>query len=428
MPFTTENLEAMLRRAPVPRPPNDLKAKLLRDARRGDLRPATDLHRGGGAGLWSSMEAGWRRWLLLLVPTGIAAALATVAVVQRDQIREIRAELQQSATKPSPAAASGPGAEAAGAVAAASDLTDERRDIVRLRELLARLEVDAATLARLETENAQLKASMAAARASMAPEFKELEGTRDRADSIRCVNNLKNMGLAVRVYATDNGDEFPPDMVSMKNELSTPKILVCPADTGRTPAESWESYSAANLSYEFLSPGPGKWEFEPTRVLFRCPIHGHVGMCDGSVQMRVAKDHPEWLVARNGALYLEGRQEPTAQPAAGNPPASVVPQRIPLAGEASGSAVSPHRMSVELARRYGLLVTPDGAAGAGIGAAPASPTDAQGNPITVRVPLVDAEGSVNFIEVNDAGLFVPDPGSVLEEPTDTVIEVEEPQP
>ena len=330
MPLTTENLEAMLRRAPVPRPPNDLKAKLLRDARRGDLRPATDLGSGGRAGLWNSMEAGWRRWLLLLVPTGIAAALATVAVVQRDQIREIRAELQQSASKPSPAAASAPGAEAAGAVAAASELPDERRDIVRLRELLARLEADAATLERLETENAQLKASMAAARASMAPEFRELEGTRERADSIRCVNNLKMMGIAVRVYATDNSDEFPPDMVSMKDFSLTPKNLVCPADTGRTPAESWESYSAANLSYEFLSPGPGKFEFEPTRVLFRCPIHGHIGMCDGSVQMRVAKDHPEWLVTRNGALYLEGRPEPTARPAAGNPPASVVPQEVPV--------------------------------------------------------------------------------------------------
>jgi hypothetical protein len=423
MPFTTENLEAMLRRAPVPRPPNDLKAKLLRDARRGDLRPAADLGWGGRAWLWTGMEAGWRRWLLLLVPTGIAAALATVAVVQRDEIREMRSELQQSAAKPSPAAALGQGAEATGAVAAASDLTDERRDIIRLRELLARLEADAATLARLETENAQLKASMAAARASMAPEFKELEGTRERADSIRCVNNLKMMGIAVRVYATDNGDEFPPNMVSMKDDLTTPKILVCPADTGRTPAESWESYSAANLSYEFLSPGPGKHEFEPTRVLFRCPIHGHIGMCDGSVQMAFAKDHPERLVTRNGALYMEVRPDPTPKPTTSSPPTSVVPQRVPLTGEASGSAVPPRVMSAELARRYGLLVTADGVAGAGIGAAPTSPTDEQGNPITVRVPLVDADG--NVLEVNDAGVLVPDQGVVLE---DTVVETEEPQP
>jgi hypothetical protein len=372
------------------------------------------------------MEAGWRRWLLLLVPTGFVAAMATVAVVQRDQIQEIRAELQQSAAKPSPAATLSQGTEAAGAVAAASELPDERRDIVRLRELLARLEADAAILLRLETENAQLKASMAAARASMAPEFRELEGTRERADSIRCVNNLKMMGIAVRVYATDNGDEFPPDMVSMKNELSTPKILVCPADTGRTPAESWESYSAANLSYEFLSPGPGKHEFEPSRVLSRCPIHGHVGMCDGSVQMRVAKDHPEWLVTRNGALYLEGRPEPTARPAAGNPPASVVPQRQPVAGTAEGSAVAPRGISVELARRYGLMIKTYDAAGAGIGAAPVSPTDAQGNPITVKIPVADAEG--NVIRFDDPGLFVPDPGAVPEEPMDTVIEVEEPRP
>jgi hypothetical protein len=40
-------------------------------------------------------------------------------------------------------------------------------------------------------------------------------------------------------------------------------------------------------------------------VLFRCPIHGHITLCDGSVQARVALEHPDWLVVRKGKLYLE---------------------------------------------------------------------------------------------------------------------------
>jgi len=61
-----------------------------------------------------------------------------------------------------------------------------------------------------------------------------------------CINNLNNIGLAHRIFATDNDDlfvfqvpianggtmEFTNDVAphyrALSNELSTPKILVCP--------------------------------------------------------------------------------------------------------------------------------------------------------------------------------------------------------
>ena len=87
-----------------------------------------------------------------------------------------------------------------------------------------------------------------------------------RGGRIKCVNNLKNVGLAFRIFATDNNDKFPgalltsnlTDLASinieqvygmLSNELSTPKILYCPADRERRPAQSFASYSAANVSY-----------------------------------------------------------------------------------------------------------------------------------------------------------------------------------
>ena len=30
-----------------------------------------------------------------------------------------------------------------------------------------------------------------------------------KADRIKCVNNLKNVGLSFRIFATDNGDRYP---------------------------------------------------------------------------------------------------------------------------------------------------------------------------------------------------------------------------
>ncbi len=78
-----------------------------------------------------------------------------------------------------------------------------------------------------------------------------------RAQRINCANNLKQVGLAFKTWALDNGDRFPmlvsssdggpyhqdrfsvspwggPYMYEvfmvMSNELSTPKVLICPSD------------------------------------------------------------------------------------------------------------------------------------------------------------------------------------------------------
>jgi hypothetical protein len=88
---------------------------------------------------------------------------------------------------------------------------------------------------------------------------------------IKCVNNLKNVGLAYRIYATDDNDRFPWEIPDQKgaihinylsdpteyirilsNELSTPKIVVCPQDD-RKEATNWINFSRTNISY-FISP------------------------------------------------------------------------------------------------------------------------------------------------------------------------------
>jgi type II secretory pathway pseudopilin PulG len=82
---------------------------------------------------------------------------------------------------------------------------------------------------------------------------------------IGCVSRLKDMGLSYRIFATDNHDLFPWQLITnappaktfddalrhylaISNELSTPKILVCPSDT-RKAAADWVSLSRTNLSY-----------------------------------------------------------------------------------------------------------------------------------------------------------------------------------
>src|SRR3982751_1192105 len=91
-----------------------------------------------------------------------------------------------------------------------------------------------------------------------------------KAQRIKCVNNLKNVGLAFRIFATDNGDRFPTEIQEseggasssaqlasgasnfvvfqvLSNELSTPKIIICPSDAGKIEATNW-GLDFANLS------------------------------------------------------------------------------------------------------------------------------------------------------------------------------------
>jgi len=74
----------------------------------------------------------------------------------------------------------------------------------------------------------------------------------------------------------------------------------------RQPAADASSFTAANCSYEYLAPVAP--ETEPQRILFRCPIHGNLGLIDGSVQTGVAKNHPNWIVQRDGKLFMEAPQ------------------------------------------------------------------------------------------------------------------------
>jgi prepilin-type N-terminal cleavage/methylation domain-containing protein len=97
-----------------------------------------------------------------------------------------------------------------------------------------------------------------------------------KAIRIYCVNNLKEIGLASRIWEGDNGNKFPMEISAtnadamkliatgkayvlwqmMSNELSTPIILHCRADTERVAATNFTTgFSDANISYFFNLDG-----------------------------------------------------------------------------------------------------------------------------------------------------------------------------
>jgi hypothetical protein len=100
-----------------------------------------------------------------------------------------------------------------------------------------------------------------------------------RTQTDQCVTNMKQIGFAARIWSTDHNEMYPPDFLTMSNELFSPKILVCPSDRTKTKVEAWSQ----NVTYEFLTPNAKEADIL-SQAAFRCPIHNNIGLGDGSVQ------------------------------------------------------------------------------------------------------------------------------------------------
>ena len=161
-----------------------------------------------------------------------------------------------------------------------------------------------------------------------------------KATSINCRNNLKQVGMAYRIWAGDHDGKYPMQVsvadthgggtmelanggnawinyAVMSNELSTAKILWCPTDTDKTCATNFTTdFNGRKISYfvglnadtnhpqAFLS-GDDNFEisgvsvksglleiFSNTPVAWTTARHnrrGNIGFADGSVQMVSSK-------------------------------------------------------------------------------------------------------------------------------------------
>jgi hypothetical protein len=86
---------------------------------------------------------------------------------------------------------------------------------------------------------------------------------------INCLNNLKQVGLGLRMWSNDSTDKLPMQVstndggtkdwvgssevyrhfLAASNEISDPKVLICPADSKRSAVTSFASLHNQNLSY-----------------------------------------------------------------------------------------------------------------------------------------------------------------------------------
>lgn len=125
-----------------------------------------------------------------------------------------------------------------------------------------------------------------------------LAKAKSKAQTINCVNNLKQLGLAVKIYSADNGDKFPAATNwcdAIMPMVGSPKIFQCPGDLAQS--RSGYAYNAAvsgladgkvDPSTVVIFESDTGWNASGGQeLMIKSPRHGTVyvvGFADGSVQ------------------------------------------------------------------------------------------------------------------------------------------------
>jgi len=137
---------------------------------------------------------------------------------------------------------------------------------------------------------------------------------RGRPMRINCDNNLKQVGLAYKIWELDNGDQLPFHVAGtnggameaatagnlasvfevMSNELSTPKILVCPEDRKRIAATNFLTLHRTNISY-FV--GLDATNTAPSAFISGDHNITNAGGLKGNVLLASTNDPVAWTVA-----------------------------------------------------------------------------------------------------------------------------------
>lgn len=138
------------------------------------------------------------------------------------------------------------------------------------------------------------------------PAFARAKGKSQR---ITCGTNLKRLGLAFRQYALDNGANYPEEISKVKAEIEKPSYLICPADSSRQPALSWNKFTTNNCSYPYFGSEVNGEDRQ--FVISYCTNHGPNEVlllrADGSVQPITHLEFSQLLRLKGGRTVMKVR-------------------------------------------------------------------------------------------------------------------------
>lgn len=100
---------------------------------------------------------------------------------------------------------------------------------------------------------------------------------RQYVETRRCGRRLAAITQAARVWADAHNGRLPSSFILMSNELVNPRVLLCPGDKLREPADNWQALTTANSSYQ-IEEGALRAKDLPPEILqnicyLGCKVH-----------------------------------------------------------------------------------------------------------------------------------------------------------
>ncbi len=120
--------------------------------------------------------------------------------------------------------------------------------------------------------------------------------------SCQCQDQLRQLGLASRVFAIDNADHLPTEWSQVAESLDSPATLVCPSEALTVIPTNFAALDPLAVSYLLDAPGTSD---AVVQQYAHCRVHGHLLNTDGTVVAGTNRFPPRLIIGHPLSRTME---------------------------------------------------------------------------------------------------------------------------
>jgi hypothetical protein len=126
-----------------------------------------------------------------------------------------------------------------------------------------------------------------------------IDQAHQRAMSLRCENNLREIAFRARRWSTEHGGSIPVNLSDFINDPSSMGVLFCPANFEHSLSKLGEPGNTGHFDYDWFPEAD--WN-QPKAPICRCRVHGQAALADGSTESQQFRFVDGWPAIVAGPL------------------------------------------------------------------------------------------------------------------------------